>query len=330
MPAIIHGRAAFNGTATGPLPDVAFSGNLQLENFETYVRAASVEPFHWDALNCEVQLSSRSILLRNATAHSGNGTLRLDGSAGLVGWRTTPESPIHFEMDAVNFVASELTRIAGYRRPTSGALTAKGEITGTISKPQGQATVSWTNGSVEGYTFDFANALVSMRGTQASLRNGEIVRGAARITGTGTYDVAARAFQLSLSGTDFDLSEISQAQRSRIKLSGKLDFTAQASGSESRPQVQSPHRNRARHCDGMANPGGYPYCPLRGDYPRASLGSDGHDTARCIHELIEIVKVQWDHVLCSIVLSQSGDLRAGSARPVENGGLSLLRHVLSG
>jgi translocation and assembly module TamB len=237
MPAIIHGRAAFNGTATGPLPDVAFSGNLQLENFETYVRASSVEPFHWDALNCEVQLSSRSIMLRNATAHSGNATLRLDGSTGLVAWRTAPDSPVHFQVNAANFVASELARIAGYHRQASGVLTAKGEITGTISKPQGQATVSWTNGSVEGYTFDFANALVSMRGTQASLRNGEIVRGPARITGTGTYDVAARAFQLSLSGTDFDLSEISQAQRSRIKLSGKLDFTAQASGSESKPQV---------------------------------------------------------------------------------------------
>ena len=159
MPAIIHGRAAFNGIATGSLPEVAFSGNLQLENFETHVHASSV-PSHWDSLNSEVQLSSRYMILRNATAHSGNAALRVDGSAGLVAWRTSPESPVHFQVDAVNFVVSELAKIAGFKHEASGALTAKGEITGTISKPQGQATISWSNGSVEGYTFDLANAQI--------------------------------------------------------------------------------------------------------------------------------------------------------------------------
>jgi translocation and assembly module TamB len=237
MPAIIRGRAAFNGIATGSFPEVAFSGNLQLEDFDTYVRAASAPPFHWDSLNCEVQLSPRYIILRNATAHKGNAALRLDGSAGLVAWRTTPQSPVHFQVDGENFGASELARIAGFEHQASGAVRAKGEITGTISQPQGQATVSWTNGSWEGYRFDFGNAVVSVRGTQASLRNLEIARGPARATGTGIYDLAAHTFQLSLAGTDFDLSEISQAQRSRIELNGKLDFGLQASGSESRPQV---------------------------------------------------------------------------------------------
>jgi translocation and assembly module TamB len=236
MPANIRGRAAFNGMATGALPEVEFSGNVQLEDFATYVRS-SPQAFHWDSLTCEVKLSSRYIILRNATAHRGDAALRLDGSAGLVAWRTTPESPLNFQVDAENFVASELARIARYEHQVSGVVSAKGEITGTISKPQGQATVSWSNGSVEGYRFDFGNALVSMHGTQASLRNMEIARGRARATGTGTYDLAAHTFQLSLEGNDFELSEISQAERSRIQLSGKVDFAAQASGSESRPQV---------------------------------------------------------------------------------------------
>lgn len=237
MPAVIHGRAAFNGIATGSVPDVALSGNLQLENFDSYVRASSSESFHWDSLNAEVQLSSRYLILHNATARRGNAAVRLDGSAGLVAWRTTPESPVHFQVDAENFVASELARVLRYEHQVSGVLTAQGEITGTIQKPQGQATASWRNGSVEGYTFDFGNAAVSVRGSQASLRRLEIVRGSARVSGTGAYDLEARSFQLSLSGTDFDLSEISQAERSRLELTGKLDFTAQASGSASRPQV---------------------------------------------------------------------------------------------
>ncbi|HEX6805454.1 MAG TPA: translocation/assembly module TamB domain-containing protein [Terriglobales bacterium] len=237
MPALIRGRAALNGLVTGPFPGVAFSGHAQLQDFDTYVRASAAKPFHWDSLNSDVQLSSRYLILRNATATSGNALLKLDGSAGLLAWRTTPQSALHFQVDAQNFDAGQLAAIAGYKQQISGAIAARGELAGTISKPEGQGTVAWANGAVQGYTFDSANAQVSLRGSQASLKDLHAARGPARVTGTGAYDMAARTFQFALSGTDFDLAEISHVERSRITIGGKLDFTAQASGSQAKPQV---------------------------------------------------------------------------------------------
>jgi hypothetical protein len=46
--------------------------------------------------------------------------------------------------------------------------------------------------------------------------------------------------------------------------------------------------------------------------------------------LVEIVEVQWNYVLRSVVLRQGSYLGASSARPVENSALSRLRHLLSG
>ncbi len=240
LPFRLHGRAVFSGTATGRLSNVALAGNLQVQNFDTQIpsgaRAAS-QPFHWDSLDADVQVSSRSLVTRNAVFRSGDTILKLDGNAGLLAWNFAPDAPFHLHLDIQNADAAEAARLAGYDYQISGKLGVGLELSGTMSKPQGQGSFSLSQASVQGYPFDSASAFLAVSGSQLTLKDLHIARGPARIAGNGTYDRLSQVFLLSLTGTDFDLAEISPLERSRIKIAGKLDFSARASGTVAEPEV---------------------------------------------------------------------------------------------
>ena len=284
LPVLIRGRAAFNGTATGSPQDPVFTGNLQLQDFDTAYTRPTSGKYHWDSLNADVQASSRSLNIRNSLLKSGDFTAKVDGAAGLIGWETTAQSPVHFRVDVENLDAGDLAAFTGRHEQLSGNINAKGEITGTVSKPNGQGSLSWSDGSVRGLAFDTANASVSVHGNQATFEHLQVARGGSRVTGDGTYDLAARTFQGNLAGKDFDLTEIAPLQSSRVQVGGRLDFTAQASGSEAKPLVTAHVHLRNLTLDGETA-GDYlfdatthgPDLHLTGhsDFPNAELSIDG-------------------------------------------------------
>lgn len=112
---------------------------------------------------------------------------------------------------------------------------------------------------------------------------------------------------------------------------GNIDDAAVARqrSSELRPEVQCPHRNLPRHCDGMRNPFRYPHGTVHGDYPRAIRRSYCHDSARSENQLIAIVEMTRDHLTRCVIVRQGDDLRAVARQPIEDSGLSLYRHSLT-
>jgi translocation and assembly module TamB len=264
----IHGRAAFNGAASGNLSHIALAGNLDVEDFDTAIANKTPERVHWDSLTAGVQASGHNLTLHNAVLKHGDATVKLDGSAGLVDWNLVPASPVNLRLNIENADAAELSALAGYDHAITGTLDASGELSGTFSRPQGQAKVILSHSSVQGHAFDSASASLELSGSQVLFKDLHIARGEARITGSGAYDYSARTIQLTLNGTNFDLAELSPLERSRINIGGKCDFSAQASGTLSQPQV-----NADLHLRGLAFNG-----EVLGDYVLngVSHGADLH------------------------------------------------------
>lgn len=239
-PATVHGRAVFNGTVAGKGSDLRLAGNLQLQDFEASVPIKGRdEPMHWDSLNTDVQISSNSLGLHNAVLREGDATVKLDGSAGLVAWELTPKSPLHFHIDAQDADAGAVATLAGYDREISGKLSASVDVTGTSSKPQGQGNVSLSDGTILDQAFNSASASLSLTGNQIAFKDLRLERGDARVTGDGNYDLSSQSLGLDLHGTNFDLAGLAPFDRSKVKLSGKLDFVAKASGTTAEPQVSA-------------------------------------------------------------------------------------------
>jgi translocation and assembly module TamB len=240
-PFAINGNAAFNGSASGKWPNLSIAGNLQVQDFDTSipVRKHVPEPVHWDSVSAEVQFSPHNLSAHNALLHKGSATIKLDGSVGLSSWNLGPDSLIRVRVDAQNADTAQLGTLAHFPLSLRGQLNGDGELSGTVSQPEGQGSVSLSGGAIEGHAFDSATAFVQFRNREAVFKNLHIARGDTQLSGSGAYDFSSQAIQLNLTGTNFDLTEFSPLEKSRIRVGGKLDFSAQASGSTAQPNVNA-------------------------------------------------------------------------------------------
>jgi len=243
-PFSIHGRATFNGTASGTLPQVTLAGNLHVEDFDTTAKGSHAEPVQWDSFNADVQASARNLTLHNAVLQHRDATLKLDGSAGLMDWKLVPQSRFNLRLDIQNADTAELASLAGFNYKLSGTLDASGDFSGTVAEPQGRGKVVLSHSSIQGHAFDAASAFLELNGSRVLFKDLHVALGESRITGSGAYDLSARTMQLTLRGTNFDLAEFSQLERSRVSIAGKLDFSVQASGALAEPQVSADLRLR--------------------------------------------------------------------------------------
>jgi len=241
VPIAVNGRGMFNGTVSGDFSSPIFAGNVQIQDFDTLIptRAPRPERVHWDSLVSDVQLSSRMLSAHNAVLRSGPTTIKLDGTLGLLAWDTTPESGIHLRADLQNADAVLLARLAGVHVSIRGQFSGAGEFAGTISKPEGQGTINLVNGAIDGHAFDSATSFVQFHVGQALFKDLQVVRGEAQLRGSGAYNFSAGTIRLSVTGTNFDLAEFSPMEKSRIRVGGKLDFFAEASGSTAEPDVSA-------------------------------------------------------------------------------------------
>ena len=239
LPVTISGHAAFSGTLTGSLSSPVISGDLQVHDFDTSVPGAGSRRsiVHWDSLNSGLQLSAANLTLHNALFRRNDSSVRLDGTVGLSDWKTEPNGTIHLTTDAQNLDANDLVTLTGQTLQATGKLNAHLEISGTTSKPQGQGTVNWANGSLQGFDFGSLNSSLAVAPHRVAFRTLEITRGRSHVSGNGWYDLATQAFQGELNGTNFDLSDVSPLERSRIKIAGAVDFTAGLSGTVAKPDV---------------------------------------------------------------------------------------------
>lgn len=236
-PFALKGPLSFNGTASGSTPNITIAGNLQAQDFEGTVPGKASERLHGDSLNSDLQISSHLLSLHNAVLRNGDTSLKLDGQAGLEGWELVPESTLHLRISAQKMDAAQVSRLVDFPIIINGQLSGGADLSGTAAQPTGQGTVTVTNGAIAGHVFDSGTAAVELSAARVSFKDINIVRGSARTAGSGAYDLLARGFELNVTGTNFDLSEFSPLQRSRVRLGGRFDFSAQASGSGDQPDI---------------------------------------------------------------------------------------------
>src|SRR6185437_302661 len=115
LPIAVSGHAAFNGTVGGRIENPAFSGNLQLRDFDTSIPQSNhaAKLVHWDSLSTDVQLSATNLGMRNAQFRREDATVQVDGRVQLFGWKPQAGSAIHLKAEVQNGDAAVLETLAG-------------------------------------------------------------------------------------------------------------------------------------------------------------------------------------------------------------------------
>jgi translocation and assembly module TamB len=197
-----------------------------------------------------LQASANNLSLRTATLRREDGTVTINGTVGLSSWALYPDSPLRAHVSMHNANAEELGSFAGYDHELTGKLSGEVQLTGTRRQPQGQGNVTLLNPVIRNVPFDSGSSSFALNGNQLAIRELRLERGGAQMTGTGAYDLGSKSFHMNMRGSGFDLAWFAPLERLPVKLAGKMDLTAEASGTASAPEITADLRLRNLSLDG--------------------------------------------------------------------------------
>jgi len=238
IPVTLRGHASFNGTATGKISAIDFAGKLQSEDFDVLIPATSrtsEKDVHCDSLFADVHLSPYVFAAHNGRLHHGETAAAFDLSVGLQARRLTDSSPIAVRVDLRNADVEEILALGGYGFPISGTANLFVQIDGTKGDPRGSGHIELSDAVIHGEPVQHLDSKLAFNRDQVSLDDFHLAYYDAHVSGTGTYTFSTRAFRVNLTGDNFNLARIPQLQASRVSVDGRMDFTAQASGTLDQP-----------------------------------------------------------------------------------------------
>jgi translocation and assembly module TamB len=247
LPVVLQGHATFNGTATGKISAIAFTGRLHSEDFDLLIPATSRTPkknVHCDSLVADVQLSPQVFAAHNGRLHHGATTISFDLSAGLEQRQFTDSSRVAARIDVHNADADEILSLGNSDLPISGTVNLFLQVDGTKAEPRGSGRIELSDAVVRGEPVQHADATLQFNRDEIFLDELHLAYYDAHVTGAGTYNFSTRAFGFKLNGDNFDLAGIPWLQASRVSVDGRMDFTAQASGTLEQPVINANVRLR--------------------------------------------------------------------------------------
>ena len=242
LPIVLNRRAIFHGTTRGRVSDLNVAGHLQVNDFESvlpashYLRQSNV---HWDSLVADVQLSRHQVAARNAVLKRGDMVASFDVSAMLRGGEFTGDSPFTARVVMHKADVQEIQSLTNYHYPLSGTLEVSLNAAGTRSDPHGEGHLQLTNGAVYGQAVSRFNSDVRLSGGEVQFNNILLSYRDAQVTGAASYQPRGRAFRLNLTGSGFELAHFQELQKTRTDIAGRVDFTAEGSGTVDAPVVNA-------------------------------------------------------------------------------------------
>jgi translocation and assembly module TamB len=242
LPVTLHGSAGFNGTASGKLSTATLAGHLQIEDFDTILPATERTPeqeVHWDSLAADIQLSPHNVAIRHATAVHDDTTARFELSAVLSQGQFTPPDAFTANLNLQNADIAELQAIAGYHYPITGRANLILQASGTRAVPHADGHVHLTDTVVYGEPLQHFDSDLRWNNGEASLNNVQLSYRDAQATGGAAYNPDTRNFRFNLTGKNFDLTRVPKLQATRVPVEGRVDFTAQGSGTPEAPAINA-------------------------------------------------------------------------------------------
>ena len=264
LPFAIHGWASFNGTASGKLSDLSFSGNLDVYDFDTALPAtATAEPVssrmvHWDALSTSLQYSSNHFAARNGAIIHGHTTGHFEASAALTDSVFEKNNPFTLHFDFRDAEVPELIQLAGpgvlsgmQKGGLNGALSMNVALSGTRASPHGDGHLELHNGIAYGINIPSLKSDLRFSGGELQFNNIESTVYNAPFSGSAAinlsnlvashpdFAISKSEVRLNLSGRNLDLARLGYFQTSRFSADGIADFTLRVSGTPELPSLEA-------------------------------------------------------------------------------------------
>ena len=242
LPLALHGSAHFAGAASGKVSSASLAGHLQIQDFDSILPATDRAPeqeVHWDSLAADIQVSPHTIAVRHATAVHEDSSARFDVSVVLSNGQFNPSDTFTANLNLQNADIAELEALAGYDYAVTGRANLTLQASGTRAQPHAEGHVRVADAVVYGQPIRQFDSDLRWNQGQASLNNIQFDYYDSHASGGAAYDPGTRTYHFNLTGQNFDLTRIPQLQTSRVPVEGRVDFTAQGSGTPEAPAINA-------------------------------------------------------------------------------------------
>ncbi|MFZ0279571.1 MAG: translocation/assembly module TamB domain-containing protein [Candidatus Sulfotelmatobacter sp.] len=242
FPVSLNGSASFNGSMIGSLSAPQIAGSLEVDDFDVTPAAIGktrLPQTHWDSLSTSIQLSFNAISLRSATLRRDDTSAEFDASATLLHGHFTGDSTFNLRGNVQNASLAEIENFLGYDYPISGKTDFFVQASGTFSEPHGEGKMHLTEGSAYGEIIDQFDSPFRIGQGEIAFDDLHLFHHDSVTTGSATYNPSTRAFNLDLTGSNFDLALVRQIHSNRLSVEGRADFILKASGTPDAPLINA-------------------------------------------------------------------------------------------
>jgi len=223
------GQVSFSGAVTGDLASPRIMGHLAANHLNIEGRA-------FDQFSADAAVSSSGAVVRDASITRGAMRIEASGSVGLHDWKALPNEPLSANASVRAGDLADVVALAGYSSTEySGMLGADATITGTVGNPQGAATLTASNGMIEGQRFDHIQAQVKLSDRLVTISNTYLTLGSQRIDLDATFQHPRDSFttggvEAHVNSHEIDLAQLGALQKKRPNTSGIVQATADVAG----------------------------------------------------------------------------------------------------
>ncbi|HEX3894206.1 MAG TPA: translocation/assembly module TamB domain-containing protein [Terracidiphilus sp.] len=256
LPATLAGEADFTGTWSGSLVDPRLNGNLKATNVSVELpmnpqnTPGNSRLIHWDAVDATGTYAASRIAVDHSQLTHGQATLQLQGvltAAPMPGphaRRPTfdSNSELHATVNASDVDTNELAPFFGGSLPFTGALSGQITADGPIHALDGAGSLTLEHGTLYGEPVAHLRAQGRIVGRAVQLSSIDLHDDAGHISGTGSYDLQSRRFQVSAQGAQIDISRIQKVRQNGADVHGFLEFALSGSGTLEDPRLQAQGR----------------------------------------------------------------------------------------
>ena len=247
IPVSLGGQADFHGTWTGSLASPQLAGELNTTKLTLEMPPADSQTgqprlVHLDSADVSGSYSAAQIAVRHAVLTQGASRVTVSGTMNAAPGRRPEfgaDSVMQAHLQAAGVQTGDLQPFVATALPVAGPLDAQLTIAGPLHMLDGSGWVQLDGGSIYGEPVKRARAQGTLNGRVLKLSSVTLSAPAGSLSGSGSYDLGSRQFQVTMSGAGIDVAQVAWLRRKGIDAAGRLKISLSGAGTPANPRFDA-------------------------------------------------------------------------------------------
>lgn len=246
LPVVLHGKAAFQGTAKGPIKTLNVQGHLDAQQIEAKI--GTTADVLLDSVVADADYAPDTVSVASSTIRRGTAVLNVTGSfkphavvhRGVTTYEWDDATMIDARVKLADANVKDVLEIAGQKDvPVTGTAAVDVQAKGTIGNLTGEGVVSLKNGVAYDQPFDSIVANLGAQGRDIQVNSLQVNAQGVKVSGNGAYNIDTKHFKAHLAGNNILLSNLEAIKKANSPVDGVLNLNADADGTMEQPNLKA-------------------------------------------------------------------------------------------